>query len=40
MVERRLDSIFVNAVKAFRFRFWHEAVNDRHELMAVDYIHF
>ena len=39
-VERRLESIFVNAVKAFRFWFWHEAVNGGYELMAVDYIHF
>ena len=30
----------MNAVKAVRFRFWHEAVDDGHELMCVDYIHY
>ena len=39
-VERRLDSIFVNSVKVVRFWFWHEAVNDALEIMAVYYIHF
>ena len=39
-LEGRLDSIFVNAVKAVRFWFWHEAVNDGYQLMPVDYIHY
>ena len=39
-MEWRLDSIFVNALKAVRFWFWHEAVDDGHELMAVDCIHY